>query len=91
LTKGDKKLVYPYNVLCDLCVKVIMNFRIRFIYDSIVNNRTSPDDPSNLCSELLSENFAVVHVNMVAKSVTRAVKDQRFNFVAKLSSLGEFS
>jgi hypothetical protein len=82
---------YPYKELCYLCEKIITNFQIRFYYDHIVNNGTSPKNIGQFCTELLSENFAVVHVDMVAKSVTRAVKDQRFNFVTKLSSLGELS
>jgi hypothetical protein len=48
-------------------------------------------DPNNLdgfCSKFVIENVALVKVEMVAKSLTRSVKDKRFNFVDQLSSLG---
>ena len=49
-------------------------------------------DPSNFdefCNKFLKENVAVVKVEMATKSLTRSLKDKRFNFVSQLSSLGK--
>jgi hypothetical protein len=69
-----------YNIvprlLCNLCSKLIKNYRIKFFYDHVVNGGIDPDDTDKFCSKILSENVAVVKVEMATKSVTRAVKDQ---------------
>ena len=62
----------------------------RFVYDHIVKGHPNPDQPMDFCNKFMMENLALVKVEMASKSVIRSVKDQRFNFVAKVSSLGKF-
>jgi hypothetical protein len=41
------------------------------------------------CNTFLTQNVALVKVEMATKSLTRSLKDKRFNFVSQLSSLGK--
>ena len=82
-------LEFPYNILCHLCFKIIRDNRIKFVYETIVHGE--PDTGAAVfCATLIKENFAFVKVEMATKSITKTVKDQRFNFVSKVSALGEF-
>jgi hypothetical protein len=80
---------YPFKLFCKLCKKMIHQYQIRFVYDYIVRNESDPKNLVSFCNKFLTENVALVKVEMATKSLTRAVKDQRFNFVSKVSSLGE--
>ncbi len=82
------KSEYPFTVLCQLCRNVITKQRIRFVYEQIMNGWPDPNNLDGFCSKFVIENVALVKVEMVAKSLTRSVKDKRFNFVDQLSSLG---
>ncbi len=62
----------------------------RFVYDYIVKGHPNPEQPKDFCNKFMMENLALVKVEMASKSLLRSVKDQRFNFVAKVSSLGKF-
>jgi len=62
--------------------------RIRFVHDHLVNGGPDPDLYKEFCSKLIKENFSVIKVEMATKSLTRTVKDQRYNLVSKISSLG---
>ena len=42
-----------------------------------------------LCIKIISENVATVKVEMATKSITKSVKDKRYNFTTQISSLGE--
>jgi hypothetical protein len=97
----NKKLKneYPFTVFCSMCRKIIKSQRIRFIYENIVNGGLDPDifsnQPNNnlehFCDQFIKENVALVKVEMATKSLTRSLKDKRFNFVSQLSSLGELN
>ena len=63
---------------------------MKFIYNHVMDGGPDPEVPREFCSKMIRENFAVVKVEMASKSVTRTVKDQRFNLVSKVASLGEF-
>jgi hypothetical protein len=80
---------YPFKLFCKLCKKMIHQYQIRFVYDYIVKNESNPKNLVAFCNNFLMENVALVKVEMATKSLTRAVKDQRFNFVSKVSSLGK--
>ena len=85
-TKRD----YPNFVFCELCKKIVKSYRMRFFYNFNVNKNDS--DPNRLdlfCDRFLTENVALVKVEMATKSLTRSRKDKRFNFVSQLSSLGK--
>jgi hypothetical protein len=62
---------------------------MRFKYESIVNNALDPGSVEKFCKKFLMENVALVKVEMATKSLTRSIKDKRFNFVSQLSSLGK--
>jgi hypothetical protein len=87
---SDKRIKseYPFTVLCQLCRNVITKQRIRFVYEQIMNGWPDPNNLDGFFSKFVVENVALVKVEMVAKSLTRSVKDKRFNFVDQLSSLG---
>ena len=88
---------YPFTVFCAMCRKIIKSQHIRFIYENIVNGGPDPDIFSNplnnnlehFCNKFIAENVALVKVEMATKSLTRSLKDKRFNFVSQLSSLGK--
>jgi hypothetical protein len=85
-TKRD----YPNYVFCDLCRKIVKSYKARFLYNYIVKkNEPNPDHWDTFCDTLLTQNVALVKVEMATKSLTRSLKDKRFNFVSQLSSLGK--
>ncbi len=88
---SDEKIrnEFPSSVFCSLCEKIIKAQRIRFVYESVVNGGPDPDDLDDFCDKFVTENVALVKVEMAAKTLTRSLKDKRFNFVEQLSSLGK--
>ena len=87
ITKKTGK--YPYSVFCKMCVKMIKKFRAKFSYEHVVNGGPNPLTLDVFCNEILTKNIALVKVEMATKHLTKSVKDMRFNFVSKLSTLGE--
>ncbi len=86
---GEKiKNEFPNSVFCSICEKIIKAQRIRFVYEHVVNGGPDPDDLDDFCDKFVTENIALVKVEMAAKTLTRSLKDKRFNFVEQLSSLG---
>ena len=87
---SDEKIrnEFPNSVFCSLCEKIIKAQRIRFVYEHVVNGGPDPNDLDNFCDKFVTENVALVKVEMAAKTLTRSLKDKRFNFVEQLSSLG---
>jgi hypothetical protein len=87
---SDEKIKneFPNSVFCSLCEKIIKAQRIRFVYEHVVNGGPNPDDLDDFCDKFVTENVALVKVEMAAKTLTRSLKDKRFNFVEQLSSLG---
>ena len=83
------KREYPYSVFCGLCKAFIKTNRIRLTYESIVNNGSNPSNLEDFCDDFIKKNIATVKVEMATKSITRSLKDTRFNFVSQLSSLGK--
>ena len=81
---------YPHKALCSICYKLFKNFRTRFIYDFVVNKGPDPRLVDLFCDKFLVENLATVKVEMATKSITRSVRDIRFDFVGQLSSLGQY-
>jgi hypothetical protein len=87
---NDKlKRKYPFTVFCRVCQMIIKSYRIRFLYEYYVNEGPNPDDFEEFCRKFVSENLALVKVEMASEAITRSIKEKRFNFVNKLSSLGE--
>jgi hypothetical protein len=85
-TKRD----YPNYVFCDLCRKIVKSYKARFLYNYIVKkNEPNPNRWDTFCDTFLTQNVALVKVEMATKSLTRSLKDKRFNFVSQLSSLGK--
>jgi hypothetical protein len=80
---------FPKTVFCELCGNVVRNNRIRVNYDHIMNDGF--DVNRTFCDKFLTDNVALVKIEMVTKSITRSIKDKRYNFVAQLSSLGKYS
>jgi hypothetical protein len=73
-----------------LCRKIVKSYKARFLYNYIVKkNEPNPDHWDTFCDTLLTQNVALVKVEMATKSLTRSLKDKRFNFVSQLSSLGK--
>jgi len=69
LKKGNE---YPNNVLCNLCNKMIQNFKIKFLYDHVVDDELDPSiSPELFCEKLFIENFALIHVKMATNYITR--------------------
>jgi hypothetical protein len=89
---SDEKIKneFPNSVFCSLCEKIIKAQRIRFVYEHVVNGSPDPDDLDIFCDKFVTESVALVKVEMAAKTLTRSLKDKRFNFVEQLSSLGNF-
>ncbi len=91
---GKKSNEFPYTVFCSICKKSFTAYKIRFIYENTTNDWPYPDEKSfsksdDFCNKFLSENIALIKVEMATKSITRSLKDQRTNFVSQLSSLGK--
>ena len=84
-----KKGVYPYNILCNLCRKMMKFYRILFNYNFVVSNSVTPDDFPHFCNNFLMNNVAILKVEMATSSLTQSVRDKRFNFEGQLSDLGE--
>ena len=83
-------VVYQYNVLCDICRKYVTHNRVKLTYDYVVKNSTNPDDFYNVvCNDFLMENVAVIKVELSTPTLTRSVRDKRFNFEGQLSDLGK--
>ena len=80
---------YPYQVLCKLCKRLVRSFKMKFIYSHVMDGDPDPEVLRDFCFKMIRENFAVVKVEMATKSITRTVKDQRYNLVSKVSSLGK--
>jgi len=80
---------YPYSVFCGLCNAIVKTKRFRLMYENIVNGGLDPINLDNFCNAFIQKNIAVVKVEMATKSITRSLKDTRFNFVTQLSSLGK--
>jgi hypothetical protein len=68
LKKGTE---YPNNVLCYLCNKIIQNYKIKFLYNHIVDDEPDPISPEFFCEKLFLENFALIHVEMATNYITR--------------------
>ena len=86
----QNKRDYPNYVFCDLCRKIVKSYKARFLYNYIVKkNEPNPNRCDTFCDTLLTQNVALVKVEMATKSLTRSLKDKRFNFVSQLSSLGK--
>jgi hypothetical protein len=90
---------YPYNVMCNICRKVIQAYRMRFIYENITEGKPHPGRFSAgneknqfdiFCKNFVDDNVAFVKVELATKSITRSLKDKRMNFVSQLSSLGNY-
>ena len=89
-TSTNRKLKeYPYSVLRNLCEKILRTHYLRFVYNHIVDSGPDPSNTEAFCNKLLRESASVVKVEMATKSLTRSLKDKRFNFVSQLSSLGK--
>ena len=89
-TDTQRKLKeYPYSVLCNLCDQIRKTHYLGFLHYFIVNGGPDPSKYGSFCNSLLGENVAIVKVEMATKSLTRSLKDKRFNFVSQLSSLGK--
>ena len=91
-SKSSEKIsvAYPYNVLCDICRKYVTHNRVKLTYDYVVKNSTNPDDFYNVvCNDFLMENVAVIKVELSSPTLTRSVRDKRFNFEGQLSDLGK--
>ena len=86
---GPTSSSFPFNVYCELCRKIIRYHRMRLVYDHFVSNATNPDDFDAFCLDFISNHVALVKVEMVSKSVVRSIRDQRYSFMSKISSLGE--
>ena len=71
--KYDKKArEYPNNVLCNLCYKIIQNYKIKFLYDHVVNDNLDPSISTEIfCEKLFLENFALIKVEMATNYLTR--------------------
>ena len=83
---------FPKTVFCELCGNVVRNNRMRVLYDHIMNDGFDVNRKyDEFCNKFLTENVALVKIEMVTKSITRSIKDKRYNFVAQLSSLGKYS
>ena len=85
-----KRAVYPYNIFCNLCRKMLKFYRILFTYKFLVLHATSPRDFPLFCNDFLMNNVAIIKVEMATSSLTQSVRDKRFNFEAQLSDLGEY-
>ena len=79
---------YPNFVFCNLCRRIVRNYKIRLYYNFVVSKHPNFNFLETFCSKFLLENVALVKVEMATKAITRSVKDKRYNFVAQLSSLG---
>jgi hypothetical protein len=79
---------YPYSVLCNLCNEIWKTHYLGFLHNYIVLDGPDPSKYEAFCNTLLSEHVSVVKIEMATKSLTRSLKDKRFNFVSQLSSLG---
>ena len=87
---AKKKLEYPKSVFCGICKNIVRNNKMRFVYEKILNDGLDINKNfDEICNKLLNENVALVKIEMVTKSITRSIKDERYNFVAQLSSLGK--
>jgi hypothetical protein len=79
---------FPNSIFCGLCRKIIKEQRIRFVYEHIVNNGPDPNDLDKFCQKFVTENVALIEVEMATKTLIRSIKTKRFKFVDQLSSLG---
>ena len=79
---------YPNFALCTFCKNTHKNYLIKFQYESIVKNEPNPNSLNDFCKKFLMENVALAKVEMATKSLTKSIKDKRFNFVSQVSSLG---
>ena len=84
-----RKEVYPFTVFCDICRKASVFYRIYFHFNHLAKNSPDPENFPAFCNQFLMNNVATVKVEMASASLTRSVRDERFNFESQLSSLGE--
>ena len=67
---------YPFKVLNSLCETMRSNYRIKFVYDNIMNGTPDPeihDEAQTFCNNFLSANVAMVKIEMATKYLTRLV------------------
>ena len=73
---------YPYTVLDSLCETMRTNYKIKFIYDNIMNGAPYPeishDGAQTFCNKFLSSNVAMVKIEMATKYLTRLVNFKKF-------------
>ena len=91
---NNSKKNYPDYIFCDLCQKIVKHYRIKLLAEFMSDLGESQKMMNNiildeLCIKIISENVATVKVEMATKSITKSVKDKRYNFTTQISSLGE--
>lgn len=80
-------LAYCY-VLAELHQSLLKKFHLHHAYNNILRDLPKLD-PQNFCLHLMRNDTAIIKIELVAGSVIRSVKDQRFTFEGQLSSLGK--
>ena len=82
LSNDDFDFYYPYEVLDSLCETMRTNYKIKFIYDNIMNGAPYPeishDGAQTFCNKFLSSNVAMVKIEMATKYLTRLVNFKKF-------------
>jgi hypothetical protein len=68
----DEKVsaVFPSSIFCELCQKIIAEQKIRFVYEHIVNEGPDPNDLDEFCRKFVTEDVALVEVEMATESIT---------------------
>jgi hypothetical protein len=68
----DEKVsaVFPSSIFCELCQKIIAEQKIRFVYEHNVNEGPDPNDLDEFCRKFVTENVALVEVEMATESLT---------------------
>ena len=83
----QKKGVYPFNILCNLCREALRLNRISFVIDYSMD--VTNIDYSKFCDNFLMKNVAVIKVEMAAPRLIQSVRDKHFIYTAQISDLGD--